>query len=487
MAQSLPDDDFDDIDDTELEDSEDDDADDGGPAADDDESDDGDNSLRDAATLAATMPVGMPGRKQQPQAAVPNHPGGKPEATPHQPGPGGKPPAGQQAGHTPGGQHPAPGHPAANHPAAGPHPPEPLTVKGKSDGKRKGSTGSKALEAAEKEFDTARKAHDALEKPHSTATKKLVDSAKTLATGLKPFDDALKKSTTEHKTAKKDDDDHGKLQDELDKALTGDGLVLIMKGVNALQPWINKIMEYLGKLKDALFKAFEKALKPVADFFGRVWSKVVVPMFQKTVQAVSGAFNAVGDILGRVFDSLKKACAAVVRAVGEVLKDLDFTVPSWVPVAGGASLGLGKIGDTLIEWSTKMRDGGLVRGAGGPREDKVPVMMSNGEFVVNAASAAKHLNLLRALNNEASGIRSTLESGYAATAKSLPGTAGMEARSLTRSDRPQLVVVTPLGLGGDHVDRSLKFNISAPEIHHAHLEDSATNARKSLTYSSGRR
>jgi hypothetical protein len=42
--------------------------------------------------------------------------------------------------------------------------------------------------------------------------------------------------------------------------------------------------------------------------------------------------------------------------------------------------------------------GGPVSGPGGPRSDMIPAMLSNGEYVVNAASTAKNLELLRAIN-----------------------------------------------------------------------------------------
>jgi hypothetical protein len=53
---------------------------------------------------------------------------------------------------------------------------------------------------------------------------------------------------------------------------------------------------------------------------------------------------------------------------------------------------------------------GLVRRPAGPREDAVPVLISNGEFVVNAPATAKHRGVLEAINNES---RSTTGSGYA--------------------------------------------------------------------------
>jgi TP901 family phage tail tape measure protein len=44
--------------------------------------------------------------------------------------------------------------------------------------------------------------------------------------------------------------------------------------------------------------------------------------------------------------------------------------------------------------------GGLVAGAGGPSSDSIPAMLSNGEFVVNAAATRQHFKLLTALNGQ---------------------------------------------------------------------------------------
>ncbi|MGW9167915.1 phage tail tape measure protein [Agromyces sp. NPDC055658] len=44
-------------------------------------------------------------------------------------------------------------------------------------------------------------------------------------------------------------------------------------------------------------------------------------------------------------------------------------------------------------------DGGLVTGPGGPREDNIPAMLSDGEFVVNANAAQKNLALLSMINS----------------------------------------------------------------------------------------
>lgn len=43
--------------------------------------------------------------------------------------------------------------------------------------------------------------------------------------------------------------------------------------------------------------------------------------------------------------------------------------------------------------------GGFIRGAGGPRSDSIPAMLSNGEFVINANSTRMHRPLLEAINS----------------------------------------------------------------------------------------
>lgn len=57
----------------------------------------------------------------------------------------------------------------------------------------------------------------------------------------------------------------------------------------------------------------------------------------------------------------------------------------------GSFLGLKDGGDVDPE--------GLVRGPGGPRGDKIPTMLSDGEYVVNAAATKRNRALLEAINN----------------------------------------------------------------------------------------
>lgn len=59
-----------------------------------------------------------------------------------------------------------------------------------------------------------------------------------------------------------------------------------------------------------------------------------------------------------------------------------------------------------------LADGGFVTGPGGPRDDKVPAMLSNREFVVNAASTARNREMLEYINSGGVVPRGFAEGGY---------------------------------------------------------------------------
>ena len=62
--------------------------------------------------------------------------------------------------------------------------------------------------------------------------------------------------------------------------------------------------------------------------------------------------------------------------------------------------------------------GGLLHGAGHGTSDSINTMLSNGEFVVNAKSTAKHLGLLRAIN--ANQISAFADGGTVGSLSALP-------------------------------------------------------------------
>lgn len=102
------------------------------------------------------------------------------------------------------------------------------------------------------------------------------------------------------------------------------------------------------------------------------------------------------------------AAAATSAATGAA------TAAAWAPAASavslatfGANAGPAIAGITSTYALTKglslagglgLKDGGWVSGPGGPRDDAIPAMLSNGEFVVNAKAANDNAELLEAIN-----------------------------------------------------------------------------------------
>lgn len=67
------------------------------------------------------------------------------------------------------------------------------------------------------------------------------------------------------------------------------------------------------------------------------------------------------------------------------------------PVLAAVVSAMGAIQIGIIK-AQKFATGGKVTGPGGPKDDKIPALLSNGEFVVNADATSKHLPLLEMLN-----------------------------------------------------------------------------------------
>lgn len=180
-----------------------------------------------------------------------------------------------------------------------------------------------------------------------------------------------------------------------------DNIMLAVKFVGALFVWlwehpikssIDKIMILFGIWKNvtgAIFSAmgdliafvWNKKLKPIFDIFADIVKRVIPKAFNDSVGAIKAAWEKVRDIT-----------KAPVKFVVETV------------INGGILAAYNKLADLFnvkpknVKVDAKFAEGGRISGPGGPREDKVPIWASNGEFIVNARSAAKHGRALREIN-----------------------------------------------------------------------------------------
>ncbi|MCD4828799.1 MAG: hypothetical protein K8R90_05140 [Candidatus Cloacimonetes bacterium] len=127
------------------------------------------------------------------------------------------------------------------------------------------------------------------------------------------------------------------------------------------------------------FASFAKAAK----VFGGEGSEALLVM--GTAYKAFATTQAIIDTHGAAIAAFKSTAA--IPIVGPVL----------APVAAAAAIAAGMVQVAAIQ-SQKFAAGGTVRGPGGPKDDLVPAMLSDGEFVINAEAAETYRPLLQGIN-----------------------------------------------------------------------------------------
>ena len=163
---------------------------------------------------------------------------------------------------------------------------------------------------------------------------------------------------------------------------------------NVFQPIVNWIVStivprfnFLRDKATGAFNTLKNALKSAWDW---IVKHVFDPLSNFVKDKLVGSFKSGVDAIGKAWDKLKnKAKEPVKFVVNTILID---------GIIKGFNLLAGRFNTKKITPPARMATGGRVRGSGGPTADKVPTMLSPGEFVINARSTRNNLGLLHALN-----------------------------------------------------------------------------------------
>lgn len=132
------------------------------------------------------------------------------------------------------------------------------------------------------------------------------------------------------------------------------------------------------------------------------------------LQLASNLFGSLAEIteagmgkqnaIYRAMFAVSKAFAiaeSIIQIQAAMAKALNMPFPANLALlAQVAALGA-SIMSNIAAVSANFAAGGMVHGPGGPRDDKVPANLSDGEFVINAAATARNRALLEAINNGA--------------------------------------------------------------------------------------
>lgn len=174
-------------------------------------------------------------------------------------------------------------------------------------------------------------------------------------------------------------------QRELFQSAFSEGIKAAMEGdlSGFLQEQFGNIMDFaLDKVGGMLFDAVFGTVDAVATGTASATAQAAI-LGPAIVGASATGAAAMGSAIVAAGATAAAAMAAAIMSANAASKIAD--IPMMFAKDGGPVLALA--------------GGGGVRGPGGPRTDSVPAMLSDGEFVINAASTKKHRRLIEAINS----------------------------------------------------------------------------------------
>ncbi|MDT0223463.1 hypothetical protein [Gordonia sp. AC31] len=158
---------------------------------------------------------------------------------------------------------------------------------------------------------------------------------------------------------------------------------------------VPRVVDALGFVVGAIQRVTETA-QWFVDLWGDIWATVTNTLTDKKDVIVGQAGELVRffqDMPGRI----RNAIAGIWDPLKETFKGaLNWMISAWNNFSFSMKIpdnvwGIGGKGFTIDTPNIDLlAAGGPVSGPGGPRDDVIPAMLSNGEYVVNAASVGKY-------------------------------------------------------------------------------------------------
>ncbi len=163
---------------------------------------------------------------------------------------------------------------------------------------------------------------------------------------------------------------------------------------------------------------YQSRIKAAHQLFVRDWMALEVARWDMAIQSASSSIGMLlsfaeehhgkqSGLYKKLFFAQKALAVAeaTLNTFRAISNALAAPFPPPIPqilAAAAAVAGGAQVAAIMASQPPGAKDGGLIRGPGGPRGDKIPMMLSDKEFVVNARATAQHRDLLEAIN---SGIR----------------------------------------------------------------------------------
>ncbi|MFC8182398.1 transglycosylase SLT domain-containing protein [Rhodococcus sp. NPDC057297] len=158
---------------------------------------------------------------------------------------------------------------------------------------------------------------------------------------------------------------------------------------------------FTDKITNGAIPTFGELPGAIGGVIGDIVSNVF-PGLTTALAGVQSFFGTVVDGIGSKWNQLKELAAAPInwiidtvingglKSAWNALEGVIPGLPKWeanIPRIEFGGAGMGPAGNK--EAVQRFATGGHVRGAGGPTDDRVPAMLSNGEYVVKASAVKK--------------------------------------------------------------------------------------------------
>ena len=196
-----------------------------------------------------------------------------------------------------------------------------------------------------------------------------------------------------------------------------EGVIASQASTDAEKEIARRRLEMLGQLQNADEQHAAQGSEGPIDQYRRRLHEATDDMRTALEQVKVNGLQSVEDGLLGVVTGTETVASAFKKMAGSIVADLARIAieKALVSAIGGSFFGVKLAGGGEVK---KLAGGGPVWGAGGPRSDSIPAMLSNGEYVLDAATTAAYRPMIEAMH--AGRLPRFAGGGQVATSLSLP-------------------------------------------------------------------
>lgn len=186
------------------------------------------------------------------------------------------------------------------------------------------------------------------------------------------------------------------------------------------QSQYNIVQGATGAMWSHINTSWKSGQAGVGTTVGKLPSQTTDPIkktYNQIMGATASAWNNVGGQTGKGVGNVGKLSAQLPRSAGPGVAGLvrlysqnikkvwdSIAKPLKLSGLGSVAFAASRVASAAVGAPPRISafhfaTGGPVRGPGGPKDDRIHAMLSDGEFVTNAASTKRHRGLLEAINN----------------------------------------------------------------------------------------